>query len=74
MEGEIICSSDDKRYGRGVAILIRENTNVVCKVVYNDDVGKVLAVEMIHDDNKVIVINVHAPNEEKGKREFFLKI
>ncbi len=39
-------------------------------MVYNDDVGKVLAVEMIHDDNKVIVINVHAPNEEKGKRVF----
>lgn len=68
--GEILYNNEDKRFGRGVAFLIRENTNIVCKVTYKDDVGKCLAVEMEYEDKKIVVINVHAPTEEKEKREY----
>lgn len=70
-DGEILYNNEDKRYGRGVAFLIRKNTDVGCNVIYKDEAGKCLGVEMKWENNKVIVINVHAPNEEKEKRVFF---
>lgn len=70
-EGKIVYNNEDKRYGRGVAFLIRENENIACKEIYKDKIGKCLAVEIEYEEKKIVMINVHAPSEEKEKKEFF---
>ncbi len=43
-------------------------------VVFNDGAGKCLAVEIEKGDERCTVYNIHAPNEEKEKLEFFKTI
>jgi exonuclease III len=69
--GEIIYNNGDDRFGRGVAVLIRENRDIKCKVVYKDKVGKCIGFEMEYEEKKILVVNVHAPPEEIKKREYF---
>lgn len=69
--GEILYNNGDDRLGRGVAFLIKENSGVICKTIYNDKEGKCMAVEMSYEGKVVVVVNVHAPTEENKKEEFF---
>ncbi len=71
LNGKILYNNDDDRFGRGVAVLIRENRDVKCNVVYNDEVGKCIAFEMEYKERKIIVVNVHAPKKEMEKREYY---
>lgn len=43
--GKILYNNGDDRFGRGVVVLIRENIDVKCNVVYKDEVGKCIAFE-----------------------------
>ncbi|KAK2816439.1 hypothetical protein Q7C36_022710 [Tachysurus vachellii] len=43
----------------------------VSKIVYKDMVGKCIVVETIYEGRDLILVNVHAPVEEKEKKEFF---
>lgn len=70
-KGEFLYNNGDERYGRGVAILIRENSGINGKEIYKDKVGKCMAVEIIYEEKKILIVNIHAPNEEKEKREYF---
>lgn len=70
-KGEFLYNNGDERYGRGVAILIRENSGINGKEIYKDKVGKCMAVEIIYEEKKILMVNIHAPNEEKEKREYF---
>lgn len=70
-DGGVLYNNGDGRLGRGVAILIRENIGVKGKTVYKDNEGKCMVVEMEYEEKKVLIVNVHAPTEQKEKKEFF---
>lgn len=70
-KGEFLYNNGDERYGRGVAILKRENSGINGKEIYKDKVGKCMAVEITFEEKNILFVNVHAPNEEKEKREYF---
>ncbi len=70
-EGEIFFSNGEKSVGGGVAILIRKGKDFVTKQMYDDKKGKCIAVEIEFEEEKIIVVNIHAPNEEKEKKMYF---
>lgn len=72
--GEMFYSNGDGKLGRGVAILIRNDVDCKVKEIYNDGKGKCNAVEISQGENEFILMNVHAPTEEKEKKEFFENI
>lgn len=72
--GEIYFNNGDGRLGRGVAILIRKDTDVKVKEIYDDGKGKCIAIEIRHEGENFVLINVHAPNEEKEKKDFFSEL
>lgn len=67
---EMFYSNGDVKLGSGVAILIGNNVDCKVKEIYNDGKGKCNAVEISHGGKEFILMNVHAPTEEKEKREF----
>nr|BAC82613.1 pol-like protein [Danio rerio] len=69
--GEMLYNNGDGRLGRGVAILLKENSGVLCKTIYNDKEGKCMICEMEYVKKKVIMVNVHAPTEENKKKEYY---
>lgn len=70
-EGDIIYNNGDGRLGRGVAFLMRKDVFNASKVVYKDKMGKCMVVEVNCEGRELILANVHAPTEEKEKKEFF---
>ncbi len=70
-EGDILYNNGDGRLGRGVAILMRKDVFNASKVVYKDKMGKCMVVEVNYEGCELILVNVHAPTEEKEKKEFF---
>lgn len=73
-DGNIHCNNSTEKTGKGVAILIRRDVCEKESVVFNDGAGKCLAVEIEKGDERCTVYNIHAPNEEKEKLEFFKTI
>ncbi len=69
--GEMFYNNGDGRMGRGVAILIREDVDFEVKEIYNDLKGKCNAIEIRQGENVFVIINVHAPTQEKEKKKFF---
>lgn len=69
--GGILYNNGDERNGRGVAILIRENSGVSCKEIYKDEIGKCLIVEMSYEEKNILLVNIHAPTKKEEKRSFF---
>lgn len=57
--------------GRGVAFLIRENVEIKADEVYNDEKGKCSGIKVTYNGNESVIINVHAPTQEKEKRKKF---
>lgn len=51
--------------------MIRKGQDIMAKQMYDDKKGKCIAVEIEFEDEKFIVVNVHAPNEEKEKKMNF---
>jgi len=70
-EGDILYNNGEGRLGRGVAFLMRKDAFNTTRVVYTDKIGKCMAVEVNYEGCKLILVNVHAPTEEKEKKEFF---
>lgn len=70
--GEILYSNGHGRMGRGVAFLMKENRGIFGKIIYKDGEGKCMAIEMKYDEKTVIIINVHAPTEEKERKTFLM--
>lgn len=70
-EGGILYNNGDGRFGRGVAFLMKDDVFKVSKVVYKDKMGKCMVVETKYEGRELILVNVHAPTEEKEKKEFF---
>ena len=71
-EGDILYNNGDGRLGRGVAFLIRKDVFNSSRVVYKDKIGKCMVVEVNCEGRELILVNVHAPTEEKEKKDFFL--
>ncbi|MGL5245458.1 MAG: endonuclease/exonuclease/phosphatase family protein, partial [Sarcina sp.] len=72
--GEMFYSNGDGKLGRGVAILIRNGVDCKVKEMYNDGKGKCNAVEISQEGKEFILMNIHAPTEEKEKKAFFENI
>lgn len=70
-KGEMFYNNGDGRMGRGVAILIRENVDFEAIEMYNDMKGKCNAIEIRQEENVFVLMNVHAPTDDKEKKEYF---
>jgi exonuclease III len=70
-KGQMFYNNGDGRLGRGVAILIRENVEINANEVYNDKKGKCNGIKVKQDDKEFVLLNVHAPWQEKEKKIFF---
>uniref|UniRef100_A0A670HYM7 Reverse transcriptase domain-containing protein n=1 Tax=Podarcis muralis TaxID=64176 RepID=A0A670HYM7_PODMU len=62
--------SSDKVKKRGVVIYVKEKWEP--KMIFKDDEGRYLAVEIQIQGEKTLIVGVYAPNE--GKAEFFKKL
>ncbi len=60
--------------GRGVAILIRRDVDFELKKIYHDLKGKCNAIEIRQGEQVFVIVNVHAPTQEKRKKMSFLKV
>lgn len=60
--------------GGGVAVLIRKDRGIKTKQMYNDRKGKCMVVEIEMEEDKFILVNVHAPNEEQEKKRCFKRL
>lgn len=73
-DGNIYVNNGEEKIGSGVAVLIRRGVCGKEQVIFDDGVGKSMAVKIEKDEEKIIIYNVHAPNEEKEKVEFIRKV
>lgn len=69
-KGKIIVNNGTEKSG-GVAVLIKQNCIKSSKVVHKDKVGRLLITDIQTNNNTFRIINIHAPNEEKGRKEMF---
>lgn len=73
-EGELLFNNGEGKLGGGVAVLIRKDIGIKTKQMYNDRKGKCMAVEIEMEEDKFILVNVHAPNEEQEKKRCFKRL
>lgn len=73
-DGNIHFNNGDEKAGRGVAILIKRGICEKEKVIFDDKMGKSMAVKIEKGEEDFIIYNIHAPNEEKEKVEFLKKV
>ncbi len=59
------------RGGGGVAILIKRGIFEENDVEYKDTNGRIIIVKLSYKGKEIKVCNIHAPNEEKEKLEFY---
>lgn len=70
-DGGIFFNNGDGKMGRGVAFLMKNEVFKSSKVIYVDKIGKCIIVEIKYDEEEMILVNVHAPNKDGGKKQFF---
>ncbi len=73
-DGNIYVNNGEEKAGSGVAILIRRGVCEKEQVIYDDGIGKSMAIKIGKYDDNIIIYNIHAPNEEKEKVDFFLNM
>ena len=61
--GRIVFSHGDTK-ARGVAILIKPNSDIQCKKIWSDEAGRILIAELIVDGKTIIICNIYAPNTD----------
>src|SRR4029434_3857263 len=71
MEKYFIFNSDKK--GRGVAFLIKRDVCEKVTEIYSDKEGEISTITMEENSEK-IVCNIHAPNKDKERVDFFKKL
>ena len=64
--------SHGSQNARGVAILLKNKCEVKINAEYKDETGRVLIIELIVSQQKLIIVNIYAPNVHM-KREIFFK-
>lgn len=67
-DGGFLYNNGDRSLGRGVAFLMKNEIFKMSKVLYTDNIGKCMIVETKYDGRELILVNVHAPTEEKEKK------
>lgn len=70
-EGELLFNNGEEKMGGGMAFLIRKDRGIKTKHLYSDKKGKCMMVEIGMEGEQFILVNVHAPNEEKEKKMYF---
>lgn len=73
-DGNIYFNNGNDKAGCGVAVLIKRGVCEKEQVIFDDGVGKSMAVKIEKGKEYFIIYNIHAPNEEKGKVDFFKKV
>lgn len=72
-DGNMHFNNEKDNVGGGVAILIRRRVCGKEQMIFEDGVGKSMAVKIEIEEENLIIYNIHAPNEEREKMGFFLK-
>lgn len=60
--------------GRGVAILTKRGVIENVRKCEDDGEGRIIGITFEHMGETIKLVNVYAPNEEKGRRDFFKKM
>ena len=71
--GDVFVNNGTEK-SRGVCILVRKGVIEDVTMCENDAEGRVLGVEFKCSDQKYRLLNIYAPNEEKERRNFFVKL
>lgn len=69
-DGEMYMNCDLERK-RGVAILIKRGIFEENDIDYKDTNGRIIIVKLLYKDRKIKLCNIHAPNEDREKFEFY---
>lgn len=69
-DGEMYLNCDLGRK-RGVAILIKRGIFEEKELEYKDIKGRIIMVKLLYKGREIKVCNIHAPNEEREKYEFY---
>lgn len=71
--GEIFSNGNIEK-NRGVAILIKRGIFEKVELDYKDTNGRIIIVKVLYGGKSFRVCNIHAPNEEKDKYNFYKEI
>lgn len=69
-DGSMYFNNGQEKQGKGLTILIKRGVSEKERVIFKDEVGKSIAVELVKEGKKITLCNIHAPNDEKGKNVF----
>lgn len=72
-DGEILFNNDPQQK-RGVAILIKREVLEKTNVLYKDNEGRVLVIQLKSKEKETIICNIHAPNEGRERVDFFKEL
>lgn len=72
-DGEILFNNDPQQK-RGVAILIKREVINKTNVLYKDNEGRVLVIQLKSKEKDIIICNIHAPNEGRERVDFFKEL
>lgn len=72
-QGDIIYNNGDGKSGRGVTFLIRKDILNFKRIVYGDNYGKCLVIEVNYKRNELLIANIHAPTEDQDKKKSLLR-
>ena len=61
--GGKIVSSHGSSHSRGVMILFKPRLDVSIEKITSDDHGRYILAEIVFDNTKITLVNVHAPND-----------
>lgn len=70
----MIIFSHGSSNSRGVAIVIKNGSNITFDDVFKDDFGRILMVKGDKNDFKFTLVNIYAPNNEQMLAKFYLDL
>lgn len=70
MDGDLFYNNSGKK-GRGVAFMVKRNVCDRITEIYSDKEGKILILCFEKEAEKLMVCNIHAPNEDSERVDFF---
>ena len=63
--------SHGTNHGRGVIILIRPRLDIKIVNTFTDNIGRIIVLDTLIQDEKISLINIYAPNMEENQVHFF---
>lgn len=73
-DGQIYYNNREDKVDCGVVIWIKKGIYEKEKVIFEDGVGKSMAMKLEKVEDNFIIYNIHAPNENNEKVNFFKNV